>query len=70
MLQVAKPLMPLPAQMLTLDCKWRQMPSFCAGQGRLGTVVLLLPDPYKHTANTNIATLLRQICLSFMFGRR
>lgn len=70
MLQVAKPLMALPAQMLTLDCKWRQMPSFCAGQRRLGTLVLLLSDRYKHTGDTNTATLLRLICLLFTFGRR
>lgn len=36
------------------------------GQGRVGALVLLLSDPYKHTVDASPATLLRQKSLFYL----
>lgn len=63
-----KLLMALPAEMLMFVNGGRCHPSVQEGhrQGRVGTLMLLLSDPYKHTVDASAATLSRQKCLCYL----
>lgn len=60
--------MALPAEMLMFANGGRCCPSVQEGhrQGRVGTLMLLLSDPYKHTVDASAATLSRQKCLCYL----